>query len=105
MRLWIGSSGYTAISICSAFSVNFEHQWSEALDNLLNEIKATGDVEKGEEQDLLAPKRVTAFEEQYQKILKAGEEGTKTSDEPPEEQGKQGRKKTVKSEESPGSVP
>ena len=74
---------------------NFGHQWSEALDDLLNEIKAAVDVEKGEERDLLAPERVAAFEERYQKILAAGEEETKTS-ELPEEPGKRGRKKQSK---------
>ena len=51
-------------------------------------------MSKKEKNKILAPKRVTAFEEQHQKILKAGEKGTKTSDEPPEEQGKQGRKQS-----------
>ena len=40
---------------------NFGRQWSEAFDELLNEIKAAVDVEKGEERDLLAPEGVLSF--------------------------------------------
>jgi len=64
---------------------------SEALSNLLIGIKAAVDGAK-EEETILAPERIAAFEEQYQKILKAAEEETKIS-ETPGGQGKHGRKK------------
>jgi len=75
-------------------SENYNHRWSEALSNLLIEIKAAVDVAK-EEETILAPERIAAFEEQYQKILKAAEEETKIS-ETPGGQGKHGRKKQSK---------
>ncbi len=74
---------------------NFRHQWSEALDDLLNEIKIAVDVEKEKRRGLLTPEAIAAFEERYQEILNAGEEETKTS-EPPEEPGKRGKKKQSK---------
>ena len=75
-------------------SENYGHGWSEALSNLLIEIQVAVDATK-EEETVLAPERITAFERQYREILEAGEEETKLS-EIPEEQGKHGRKKQSK---------
>lgn len=72
-------------------SENYGHRWSEALSNLLIEIKTTADVAK-EEETILAPERLAAFEEQYREILDAGEKETKIS-ETPGGQGKHWRKK------------
>jgi len=62
-------------------SENYNHQWSKTLSNHLNGIKAAVDVAK-EEETILVPERIAAFEEQYQKILKAAEEETKISETP-----------------------
>ena len=100
---WAPYFGYSSDhAICNAhllrelrgISENYRHQWSEALSNLLLDMKTAVDVAK-QEGSVLTPERRAAFEERYRRILEAGEEEAKTPG-VPEEPGKRGRKKQSK---------
>ena len=100
---WAPYFGYSSDhAICNAhllrelrgISENYRHQWSEALSNLLLDMKTAVDVAK-QEGSVLTPERRAAFEERYRRILEAGEEEAKNPG-VPEEPGKRGRKKQSK---------